>query len=99
MISPTHYFFLSFALFAIGIAGALARRNAITVLMSIVLILDAASINLAASSRMWGSADGQTFAMFIIAGAAAEAVAGLGIIVALVRRDQAGSTSDLDRTI
>ncbi len=73
-----YYLFLSLALFAIGVIGVLTRRNVIIMLMSIELILNAVNINLMVFSRMWGSVDGQVFAIFIITDAAAEAAVGTG---------------------
>ncbi|HXM96004.1 MAG TPA: NADH-quinone oxidoreductase subunit NuoK [Candidatus Dormibacteraeota bacterium] len=85
MLSIAHYFFLSFALFLIGVIGVVMRRNVIIVLMSIELILNAVNINLVAFSRLFGDAAGQVFALFIIADAAAEAVVGLAIMIAFFR--------------
>jgi NADH-quinone oxidoreductase subunit K len=85
MLSIEHYLILSVALFAIGVAGVLVRRNVIIMLMSIGLILNAVNINLVAFSRLHGAVDGQMFAIFVMAVAAAEAVVGLGIILVLFR--------------
>ena len=96
MFSIEHYLILSVALFAIGVAGVLLRRNAIVMLMSIELMLNAVNINLVAFSRLHGSVDGQVFAIFIIVAAAAEAVVGLGIILALARNRDTVDADDLD---
>jgi NADH-quinone oxidoreductase subunit K len=96
MFSIEHYLILSVALFAIGVAGVLLRRNVIVMLMSIELILNAVNINLVAFSRLHGSVDGQVFAIFIIVAAAAEAVVGLGIILALARNRDTVDADDLD---
>jgi NADH-quinone oxidoreductase subunit K len=96
MFSIEHYLILSAALFAIGVAGVLLRRNVIVMLMSIELILNAVNINLVAFSRLHGSVDGQVFAIFIIVAAAAEAVVGLGIILALARNRDTVDADDLD---
>jgi NADH-quinone oxidoreductase subunit K len=96
MFSIEHYLILSVALFAIGVAGVLLRRNVIVMLMSIELMLNAVNINLVAFSRLHGSVDGQVFAIFIIAAAAAEAVVGLGIILALARNRDTVDADDLD---
>lgn len=85
MIATSHYVILSLVLFALGIVGLTVRRNFITVLMCIELILNAANINFIAYSRQLGDLTGQVFAVFVITIAAAEAAIGLGIIVALVR--------------
>ena len=70
-----------------GVYGVLTRRNAIAILLSIELILNAASLNVVAFGRLGiaPSAAGQIFALFIIGLAACEAVVGLAIILALYR--------------
>ena len=87
---------LSALLFAIGLAGALTRRNAILVLIGIELMLNAANINFIAFWH-YGVATpriiGVMFAVFSIAVAAAEAAVGLAIILAAYRRSR---TTDLD---
>lgn len=85
MITTTHYLVLSLVLFTLGIVGMTVRRNFITVLMCIELILNAANINFIAFSHQLGDLTGQVFAVFVITIAAAEAAIGLGLIVALVR--------------
>ena len=85
MLSIDHYLILSLALFVIGVVGVLTRRNVIVMLMSIELILNAVNINLVAFSRLHGSVDGQVFAIFVMADAAAEVVVGLSIILAFFR--------------
>ena len=96
MIPTTHYLFLSLALFTIGIVGVLTRRNVIIILMSIELILNAVNINLVAFSRMFGSVNGQIFALFIIVDAAAEAAVGLGIIIAYFRNRETVLADEMD---
>ena len=76
---------ISSALFALGVFGILSRRNAIAILLSIELILNAASLNFVVFSRVFGDAHGQAFALFIIALAACEAAIGLAIILGLSR--------------
>ena len=85
MIGVTHYVALSFVLFAIGVTGVLIRRNLLTVLMSIELILNAANLNLVAFSRHLGDLNGQLFAVFVITLAAGEAAIGLAIIISMYR--------------
>jgi NADH-quinone oxidoreductase subunit K len=94
MITTAHYLVLSLVLFALGVVGLAVRRNFITVLMCIELILNAANINFIAFSRQLGDLTGQAFAVFVITIAAAEAAIGLGIIIALARLKQ---TTNLDR--
>jgi len=85
MIGVTHYVALSFVLFSIGVTGVLIRRNLLTVLMSIELILNAANLNLIAFSRHLGDLNGQLFAVFVITLAAGEAAIGLAIIISMYR--------------
>ena len=91
MIPIGHVIALSAALFAIGVVGALARRNVIVIMMSIELMLNAVNLAFIAFNRAWATAegaarlDGQVFALMIIAVAAAEAAVGLGILIALIR--------------
>jgi NADH-quinone oxidoreductase subunit K len=85
MIGVTHYVALSFVLFAVGVTGVLIRRNLLTVLMSIELILNAANLNFIAFSRHLGDLNGQLFAVFVITLAAGEAAIGLAIIISMYR--------------
>lgn len=80
-----HYLVLSAVLFSIGLFGALGKRNALVILMSIELMLNGANIALVAFSRFNQSLTGQVFAIFVIVVAAAEAVVGLAIIMAIYR--------------
>ncbi len=85
MVPLTHYLALSFLLFVLGVVGVLVRRNLLTVLMSIELMLNAVNLNLVAFSRQLGDLAGQVFAVFVIAVAAGEAAIGLAIIISLYR--------------
>jgi len=76
---------VSCALFCVGIYGILTRRHAIGILLAIELILNAAGLNFVAFGRVFGQAEGQAFALFIIALAACEAAVGLAIILGLYR--------------
>ena len=80
------YLILSTFLFAIGLAGALTRRNAIMVLIGIELMLNAANLNFIAFARQSGSVSGQAFALFVMGFAAAEVAVGLALVVALYRK-------------
>ncbi len=80
-----YYLVLSAAVFCIGLFGILTRRNALMFLMSVELLLNAANINLVAFAFYWGNVTGQTFALFVIALAAAEVAIGIGIILVLHR--------------
>ena len=95
-ITTLHYLVLGAALFLLGVIGVLTRRNVIIILMSIELILNAVNINLVAFSRLWGSVDGQVFAIFIITDAAAEAAVGLGIIIAFFRNRETVLADEMD---
>ena len=85
MPSLDAYLMLSGTLFAVGLVGVIIRRNMITVLMAIELMLNAVNINLVAFSHHLSSLDGQVFAIFIITVAAGEAAVGLAIIIQLYR--------------
>ena len=85
MVPLTHYLALSFLLFVLGVVGVLVRRNLLTVLMSIELILNAVNLNLVAFSRQLGDLGGQVFTVFVIAVAAGEAAIGLAIVISLYR--------------
>jgi NADH-quinone oxidoreductase subunit K len=86
---PTFYYLcLSFALFVIGTAGVLLRRNALIVLMGIELQLNAGNLAMLAYARALGDVKGHAFAFLIIALAAAEAAVGLAILVGLFRSRQ-----------
>lgn len=95
------YLLVSGALFAIGFAGVLLRRNIIIIFMSLELMLNAANLSLVAFSRFRLSADGlpdynaQVFVFFIITVAAAEVAVGLAIIVALYRARQTTHVEDI----
>ncbi len=77
--------FFSAALFSCGVYGVLARRNAVLVLMSIELMLNAVNVNLVAFSEVWKNLAGQVFALFVIAVAAAEVGIGLAIVILIFR--------------
>lgn len=84
-IATWWYVALSGLLFAMGAWGIMRRSNAVMILMSVELMLNAANINFAAFSSAFGSQDGFVFAFFSIAIAAAEAAVGLAIFVNLYR--------------
>lgn len=93
------YLFVSAALFSLGLYGALARRNAIGILMGIELMLNAAAINLVAFWRYINPSEalgGQAFAIFVITLAAAEVAVGLALIIAIYRNRQTVVVEDVD---
>jgi NADH-quinone oxidoreductase subunit K len=83
--SLTHYLILSAILFAIGTMGVFLRRNLITILLSIEIMLNAANLAFVAFGRAFGSVDGQVIVFFVITVAAAEAAVGLALVIALFR--------------
>ena len=93
-----HYLILATLLFSIGLYGALAKRNAIVILMCIELMLNAVNIALVAFSRYIVPVllTGQVFAIFIIVVAAAEAAVGLAIIMAIYRSRETIETDKID---
>ena len=84
-IGVGHYLTLSAVLFTIGVIGVLTRKNAITVFMSIEIMLNAANLAFVTFSRAMGDLGGMVMVLFVIAVAAAEAAVGLAIIVAMFR--------------
>ena len=87
-IPLSHVLLASGALFAIGIAGALLRRNAIQIFLSIELMMNAANLALIGYGAALGTHQGQILVFFVIAIAAAEASVGLAIFVALFRHTE-----------
>lgn len=97
-LNPSYFIILSAALFSIGIYGALSKRNAIAVLISIELMLGAVNINLVAFNKYLtpDAFIGQIFAIFIITVAAVEVGLGLALIIALSRKRDTTELDDLD---
>lgn len=87
MPEPTlnSYLLLSAVLFSIGTAGVFLRRNLITILLSIEVMLNAVNLTFIAVDRYRGTVDGQIIVFFVITVAAAEAAVGLAILIALFR--------------
>lgn len=90
----TWYFGVAAFLFATGAFGVLIRRSPLIILLSLEIMLNACNLALIAGSRHHGAADGQVFALAVMAVAASEVVVGLGLIVAIHRRRLA---LDVDR--
>lgn len=92
------YLVVAAALFSIGMFGVLSRRNAIAILMSIELMLNAVNINLVAFWRYQAPLDlsGQAFAAFVFVVAAAEAAVGLALIISIYRRRQSVIADDVN---
>ena len=90
MPEPTlnSYLALSAILFAIGTAGVFLRRNLITILLSIEVMLNAVNLTFVAVGRQLGTVDGQIIVFFVMTVAAAEAAVGLAIVIALFRHKE-----------
>ena len=97
-IGLEHYLILSVILFSIGLYGALAKRNAVVILMSIEIMLNAVNIAMVAFSRyiVPTMLTGQIFAIFIIVVAAAEAAVGLAIVISIYRNRETIESTDID---
>jgi NADH-quinone oxidoreductase subunit K len=80
------YLVVSALIFCIGAGGVLTRRNPLVILLCLELMLNAANLSLVSFSRMWGGEDGQVFALIVMVVAACEVTVGLGLIVAIYRR-------------
>ncbi len=85
MIPLSHYLIVSAVLFAIGTAGVFLRRNLITILLSVEIMLNAVNLTFVAFGRQFGSVDGQIIVFFVMTVAAAEAAVGLAIVIGLYR--------------
>jgi len=85
VIPLEHYLVVSAILFAIGTAGVFLRKNLITILLSIEIMLNAVNLTFVAFGRSLGAVDGQIITFFVMTVAAAEAAVGLAIIIALYR--------------
>jgi NADH:ubiquinone oxidoreductase subunit K len=80
------YLAVSAIVFCIGAGGVLTRRNPLVLLLCLELMLNGANLALVAFARMWGGEDGQIFALIVMVIAACEVTVGLGLIVAIYRR-------------
>jgi NADH-quinone oxidoreductase subunit K len=96
-ITPLHFVGVSVLLFGIGLLVILSRRNAIGILMGIELMLNAVNVALVTFDRVYGPErlDGQLFSLFVITVAAAEAVVGLALILAIYRSRGTVAVDDL----
>jgi NAD(P)H-quinone oxidoreductase subunit 4L len=102
-IGLNHYLVLSAIVFTIGLYGALGKRNAVVILMSIELMFNAVNVAFVAVSRFLPATPGmplnmggQVFALFVITVAAAEAAVALAIILAIYRTRKTVSIDDLN---
>jgi NADH-quinone oxidoreductase subunit K len=85
MVPLSHYLILSAMLFGIGTVGVFLRRNVITILLSIEIMLNAVNLTFVAFGRSIGTVDGQIIVFFVITVAAAEAAVGLALVISLFR--------------
>jgi len=85
MVPLSHYLILSALLFGIGTAGVFLRRNLITILLSVEIMLNAVNLTFVALGRTLGTVDGQVIVFFVITVAAAEAAVGLALVISLFR--------------
>jgi NADH:ubiquinone oxidoreductase subunit K len=90
------FLFLAAYLFCMGVYGVLARKNAVLVLMSVELILNAVNINLVAFGAYNQTVTGQVFALFVIAIAAAEVGVGLAIVLLIYRNRKSVDLTGID---
>lgn len=95
-IGLEHFLILSAVLFSIGLYGALAKRNAVVILMSIEIMLNAVNIAMVAFSRYSHLLTGQVFAIFIMVVAAAEVVVGLALVIAIYRSRETVDAEKID---
>jgi NADH-quinone oxidoreductase subunit K len=85
MPTLNHFLILSGVLFSIGTAGVFLRRNLITILLSIEIMLNAVNVTFVAVGRYLDTVDGQIITFFVMTVAAAEAAVGLALVIALFR--------------
>ena len=85
MPTLNHFLVLSAVLFSIGTAGVFLRRNLITILLSIEVMLNAVNLTFVAAGRQFAAVDGQIIVFFVMTVAAAEAAVGLALVIALFR--------------
>ena len=90
-----NFLLLAAILFCIGVYGVIARRNAVMVLMSIELVLNSVNLNLIAFALMNDNVDGQVFALFVIAIAAAEVGVGLAMVLLIYRNRRSIALDEL----
>lgn len=98
MIGLNHYMLLATALFGIGVYGVFAKRNAVAILMSVELMLNAVNINFVAINRFVQpeNAIGQLFAIMVIVVAAAEVSVGLALIISIFRQRKSVDLDDFN---
>lgn len=80
-IPTNHALILAAAVFLLGFAGLMMRRNLVFMLMSVEIMLNGAAVAFIAAASKWGQADGQVFVIFILVTAAAEVAVGLSLLL------------------
>lgn len=90
-----HFLVLATVLFCIGAAGVMTRRNALVILMSVELMLNAANLTILAFARMHGDNTGHVMVFFVIAVAAAEAAVGLALVLSIFRHKRSVNVDDI----
>ena len=95
-VTPAWYLVLGSIIFSIGAVGLLVRRNPLVMFMCVELMLNAVTLTFVTFSNMLDDIDGQTVVVFVLVVAAAEVVVGLGIIVALLRKDPTATADDIN---
>lgn len=94
-VTPAWYLTLGALLFTIGAVGLMVRRNPLVMFMCVELMLNAVTLTFVTFSRMLNDVHGTTVVVFVLVVAAAEVVVGLGIIVALLRKQPTATADDL----
>src|SRR5512139_1984139 len=95
-MGPHHYLFLSALLFALGAVGVILKKNVISIFLCIELMLNAVNLSFIAFSTFLNQVNGQIFVFFVMVVAAAEAVVGLAITIALYRTRNTLNVDDAD---
>jgi len=95
IVSVEWYLILAAALFALGVAGVMIRRNALVMFMSVELMLNSVNLTFVALSKELGLIEGQVAALFVMVVAAAEVTVGLAIIVAIFRVRSSANVDEL----
>ena len=90
-----HFLILAALLFCIGAVGVMTRRNALIILMSVELMLNAANLTFLAFARLHGDNAGHVMVFFVIAVAAAEAAVGLAMVLAIFRHKRSVNVDDI----
>ncbi len=88
LVPISYYLVLSAILFGLGVVAFVFKRNIITILMAIELMLNAVNLAFVAFARAWGQLDGLVFVFFVIVVAAAEAAVGLAIVIRIHQNRQ-----------